>query len=89
MAVFDLFLAGTQTSRMTFRWSLLHMLYNKDIEKKLRREVETVIGDRIPTHEDKNRCHYVMAFISETLRHSNMIAQGVNQQRGSGQHQTG
>ena len=77
MAVFDLFFAGTDTSQMTFRWALLHMLYNRDIEKRLRKEVENEIGDRIPTHEDKNRCHYVLAFISESLRHSNIIPQGL------------
>ena len=36
MAVFDMFLAGTDTSQMTFRWILLHMIYNKEIERKLR-----------------------------------------------------
>ena len=77
MVVFDLFFAGTETSQSTFRWFLLHMLYNKNIEKKLRKEVEEQIGDHIPTHEDRNRCHYVMAFITETLRHSNVVPSGV------------
>ena len=77
MAVFDMFLAGTDTSQMTFRWILLHMTYNKEIERKLREEIESVIGDRMPTHEDRNRCHYVMASISETLRFSNIIPVGL------------
>ena len=77
MAVFDLFIAGTDTSQMTFRWLLLHMTYNKEIERKLREEIESEIGDRMPTHEDRNRCHYVMAFISETLRISNIIPTGL------------
>ena len=77
MAVFDLFFAGTDTSQMTFRWLLLHLTYNKEIEKKLREEIESVIGDRMPTHEDRNRCHYVMAFISETLRFSNIAPTGL------------
>ena len=77
MVVFDLFFAGTETSQSTFRWFLLHMLYDKNIEKRLRKEVNEQIGDRIPTHEDRNRCHYVMAFITETLRHSNVVPSGV------------
>ena len=77
MAVFDLFFAGTDTSQMTFRWLLLHMTYNKEFEKKLREEIESVIGDRMPTHEDRNRCHYCMAFISETLMFSNIVPSGV------------
>ena len=76
MVVFDLFFGGTETSQSFFRWFLLHMLYNKNIEKKLRKEVDEQIGDRIPTHEDRNRCDYVMAFITETLRHSNVVPSG-------------
>ena len=78
LALLDVFLAGTDTSQMTFKWCLLHMLYNKQFEKKLRKEVVDEIGDRIATHEDKNRCHYIMAYISEVLRHSNIVPWGVN-----------
>ena len=77
MAVFDLFFAGTDTSQNTFRWAVLHMLYDKVIEKKLREEIENEIGDRMPTHEDRNRCHYVMAFLSEVMRFSNIVPTGV------------
>ena len=77
MAVVDLFFAGTNTSQTIFRWALLHMFYDKVIEKKLREEIENEIGDRIPTHEDRNRCHYVMAFLSEVLRFSNIVPTGV------------
>ncbi|CAG2120584.1 unnamed protein product, partial [Medioppia subpectinata] len=45
--------------------------------QKLRQEIESQIGDRMPTHEDRNRCHYVMAFIAETLRFRNIIPQGL------------
>ena len=55
----------------------MHLLYNKDIERKLRKEIDEQIGDRIPTHEDRNRCHYVMAFIKETLRHRNAVPIGL------------
>ena len=77
MAVFDLFFAGTDTSQNTFRWIVLHMLYDKEMEKKLREEIASHIGDRMPTHEDRNRCHYVMAFISEFMRFSNIVPTGV------------
>jgi len=77
MAVFDLLFAGTDTSQMTFRWLLLHMIHNMKIELKLRQEIESEIGDRMPTHDDRNRCHYTMAFIAEGLRHSNSVQLGV------------
>ena len=73
MAVFDLIFAGTDTSQQTFHWLLLLLVYYPEIQKKLRQEIESQIGNRLPTHEDRNRCHYVMAFISEVLRYKNVI----------------
>jgi len=77
MTVFELFFAGTETSQQTFRWILLFYLFYPKIGQKLRQEIESQIGDRIATHEDRNRCHYVMAFISEILRLRNVGPTGV------------
>ncbi|CAG2165254.1 unnamed protein product [Oppiella nova] len=77
MAVFDLFIAGSESSENSFQWMLLLMTYYPEVQKKLRQEIETQIGDRMPTHEDRNRCHYVMAFIAETLRFRNMMPTGL------------
>ncbi|CAG2102040.1 unnamed protein product [Medioppia subpectinata] len=73
MAIIDLFIAGTDTTQQTFQWILLLMTYYPEMQKKLRQEIESQIGDRMPTHEDRNRCHYVMAFIAETLRARNPL----------------
>ena len=48
------------------------MTYYPKTQQKLRQEIESEIGDRIPEYEDRNRCHYVMAFIGETLRFRNV-----------------
>ena len=77
MTIFDLFFAGTDTSQQTFQWILLLMTYYPEMQRKLRQEIETQIGDRMPTHEDRNRCHYVMAFIAETMRLRNVVPLGV------------
>ena len=77
LVIFDIFAAGTDTSQTTFRWLMFLMLYYPEVEKKLRQEIESQIGDRLPTHEDRNQCHYTMAFISETLRHRNVAPIGV------------
>ena len=82
MAVLDMLDAGTDTTQLTFVWCVLHMLYNKQIEKKLREEVDNEIGDRYPCHDDKYRCHYVMAFICEALRHSNVTPQSKSSYQG-------
>ena len=76
-SVLDLFVAGTDTSQLTFQWMTLLLAYYPESQKRLRQEIESEIGDRIPTHEDRNRCHYVMAFISETLRLRNIVPTGL------------
>ena len=48
-----------------------------EIQKKLRQEIDSNIGDRMPVQEDKNKCHYVNAFISELLRFRNIAPFGV------------
>ncbi|CAG2102534.1 unnamed protein product, partial [Medioppia subpectinata] len=77
MAIFNMFFAGTDTSQMTFQWVLLFVCYYPEMQQKLRQEIEFQIGDRMPTHEDRNRCHYVMAFIAETMRYRNVVPTGV------------
>ena len=76
MTLLDLLAAGTDTSFHTFRWFLLLLIKYPKMGQKLRQEIESEIGDRIPTHEDRNRCHYVMAFISEILRFRNVAPTG-------------
>ena len=39
------------------------------MQRKMRKEIEEQIGDRIPVQNDKQNCSYVNAFISEALRH--------------------
>ena len=48
------------------------MTYYPKTQQKLRQEIESEIGDRIPEYEDRYQCHYVMAFIAETLRFRNV-----------------
>lgn len=40
-----------------------------EIQKRMRKEIDDRIGDRIPVQNDRNNCHYINAFISECLRH--------------------
>ena len=77
MCMTDTLLAGADTTADIFIWALLFMTFYPEIQTKLRQEIETQIWDRIPTHEDRNRCNYVMAFITETLRMRNVLPIGV------------
>ncbi|XP_054154608.1 steroid 17-alpha-hydroxylase/17,20 lyase-like [Oppia nitens] len=73
LIVFDLIFAGIDTSYTTFLWLLLFLSSDLMVQKKLRNEISDKIGDRLPTLDDRHRCHYVMAFISETLRFRNVV----------------
>ncbi|CAG2123235.1 unnamed protein product, partial [Medioppia subpectinata] len=78
ITIFDLFFAGTDTSQQTFQWMLLFIAYYPAVQRRLRAEVEAEVGaDRMPRHEDRNRCHYCMAFIAEALRYRNVAPFGV------------
>lgn len=77
LVLFDLFIAGTDTTQFTLRWALLILTYYPEIQKKLREEIAEQIGDRVATQEDKNRCHLVNAFITEVLRVKNIVPMGV------------
>ena len=48
-----------------------------DMQMKMRAEVDSIIGDRMATHEDRNACHYVNAFITEALRFRGVVPLGV------------
>src|SRR5882762_3689096 len=40
-----------------------------ELQKRMRNEVESVLGDRMPVQEDKNSLPFVSAFISECMRY--------------------
>ena len=72
----NLFEAGTQTTRETLDWTFLLLANYQDAQRKLRTEIEEIIGDEIPTNEHKNNCHYVQSFIAEVLRFSPIASVG-------------
>ena len=66
--IHDLFLGSIETTSNTLTWLIIFIKCNPIYELKLREEIEILIGKRLPILKDRNDCHYVMAFLSETLR---------------------
>lgn len=77
LVLLDLFSAGSDTSKFTLQWALLFMANYPGIQRRLRAEIDEIVGDRIVTIEDKSRLDYVQAFICETLRYRPVAPLGI------------
>ncbi|NXV19889.1 CP2J6 protein, partial [Cepphus grylle] len=72
--IFDLFLAGTETTSTTLLWALLYMVVYPDIQEKVQKELDAVLGcSRLISYEDRKRLPYTNAVIHEIQRYSNII----------------
>ncbi|AHB48118.1 cytochrome P450 [Hyphomicrobium nitrativorans NL23] len=60
--------AGTETTALTFAWALYLTSKNPEAAERIRREGETVYGDREPTAADYSALQYTRAVIQETMR---------------------
>ena len=72
------FIAGTETTATTLRWALLFLIRHKDVQTKMRREIEEVVGSgRFPTMADKANLPFCEAVALEIQRRGNVAAQGL------------
>ncbi|XP_078484970.1 cytochrome P450 2U1-like isoform X1 [Ciona intestinalis] len=70
----DLFVAGTETTTSTLRWSILCLIHNPEMQEKLRKEISKVIGqDRVPAMSDKTQMPYTCAFMQEVFRYRTLV----------------
>ncbi|XP_021364056.1 cytochrome P450 2J2-like isoform X2 [Mizuhopecten yessoensis] len=69
----NVFSAGTETTATGIRWAVLYLLHYRDIQDRLRQEIDQVIGrSRMPSISDKQNMPFFEAFIVEVLRHANI-----------------
>jgi cytochrome P450 len=60
--------AGTETTALTLAWALYLTAKHPEAADRIRREGETVCGDREPTGSDYSALAYTRAVIQETMR---------------------
>ena len=76
--LYDMFIAGQETTANTIIFTLIYALNFPDAQKKMHEELDRVIGSDIRiTLNDKNSLPFVSAFIFESQRLVNLLAQNL------------
>nr|AAI65796.1 Zgc:101673 protein [Danio rerio] len=74
----DLFVAGSDSTATTFRWGLLFLIQNPDVQERCHKEIVQVLGyDRLPSMEDRDRLPYTLATVYEIQRCANLAPFGL------------
>jgi cytochrome P450 len=66
--VITIFLAGHETTAMAMTWTWFLLSQHPQQEAKLHAELDSVLGGRVPTHEDLSKLTYTRMVIEESMR---------------------
>jgi cytochrome P450 len=66
--IMTLLLAGHETTATTLEWSLLLLAQHPEKERKLQQELDTVLGNRLPTADDLSHLMRTDWVINEAMR---------------------
>jgi len=76
--MFDLFMAGAETTSTTLMWAVLYLVREQEIQSKVQTELDSVIGQsRLPSLSDRQNLPYTEAVIYEIQRCGNIMPTGV------------
>ena len=71
--LFDLFMAGSDTTAITLDWAMLLMILHPDIQSKVRQELDQNFGSRKAKVNEKHKIPYTEAVIHEIQRKANIL----------------
>jgi len=73
----DIFSAGVETLKTTIQWSILHMIHNPEVRRKVQEELDSVVGPhRLPCMDDMGNLPYTRATIYEVQRRATVVPMG-------------
>ncbi|XP_054838531.1 cytochrome P450 2J2-like [Eublepharis macularius] len=79
--IFDLFIAGTETTSLTLQWALLLMANHPDIQEKVHKEMEKALGSsQVFNYQDWKKLPYTNAVIHEIQRSQYILITGLPRQ---------
>jgi cytochrome P450 len=76
--IFDLFVAGSETTSTTLMWSVYLLVMHPEIQQKMFDDIEENIGDcKLPETSDRVKLRYADAVVHEIQRFASLVPQGV------------
>ncbi|GAB6025227.1 hypothetical protein CHUAL_010648 [Chamberlinius hualienensis] len=70
----DTFAAGVDTTNVTCLWAFLYLAFNQDIQRKVQKELDEVVGRfRMPSLDDFTKLPYTEAIIMEVHRKASLV----------------
>ena len=76
--LFDIFLAGSETTSTTLTWAMLYMARYPEVQTRVQKELDLVVGQgRVPSLRDRQDLPFTEAVVMEIQRYANIIPQGV------------
>jgi len=61
-------IAGHETTAAVLTWALFELSQNPELVEKIRKEIDSVVGDRDPTFDDVSKLQLVRLVVAESLR---------------------
>nr|XP_008114459.2 PREDICTED: cytochrome P450 2J5 [Anolis carolinensis] len=79
--IFDLFIAGTDTTATSLQWSLLLMVTYPDIQEKIQKEIDAVLNPtQSISYQERKKMPFTHAVIHEILRTKFVLLFGIPRQ---------
>jgi cytochrome P450 family 2 subfamily J len=76
--IFELFIAGTDTTSNSLCWSLILLAIHPDIQKRCHDEIDAAIGrEKMATMKNKEQMPFIQAVLDEVQRYGSIVPMGV------------